>query len=179
MAYRRAPSATDASSNSCRNRYAGRSPGSGRTGSLAALAFVAVYRECAETILFTEALLIESTGRWLPVFSGALTGLVGVGVIAFAVQNAVRRLPMPVFFGVSGAMLSLLAIAFAGSGVSSFVAAGYLQPRPVAFPSVPALGIHPDVSSLLAQATLMAILLAGGLRTILDSRAHATRATRG
>lgn len=148
---------------------------SGRVWSFAGVAFLAVYRECAETILFTEALLIEAAGRQAPVFAGALFGLACVFLIAVAIQNAFKRLPMPVFFGVSGFLLSLLAIAFAGSGVSSFVAAGYLRPRPIAFPSVPMLGIHPDLTSLAVQLLLIVVLTGAAIKTYMDSR-HPQRA---
>lgn len=142
----------------------------GRVWSFAGVTFLAVYRECAETILFTEALLIEATGQTLTVFAGAVVGLIGVVVIALAIQDAFKRLPMPVFFGVSGFLLSLLAIVFAGSSVSAFVAGGYLQPRPIAFPSFPALGIHPDLSSLAVQLALVLLITAAGIKTFMDSR---------
>ncbi|MEO8499437.1 MAG: FTR1 family protein [Vicinamibacteria bacterium] len=143
---------------------------SGRVWSFAGLAFLAVYRECAETILFTEALLIEAVGHPWPVFAGALLGLCGVAVVALAVQSAFKRLPMPWFFGVSGALLSLLAVAFAGSSVTAFVAAGYLKPRPVPFPSLPLLGIHPDLSSLAVQAALVGLIAIAGMKAVRDSR---------
>jgi high-affinity iron transporter len=137
--------------------------------SFAGVAFLAVYRECAETILFTEALLIEAAGNAWPVFAGAMAGLACVFLIAVAVQNAFRLLPMPVFFGVSGFLLSLLAIAFAGSSVSAFVAAGYLRPHPISFPSVPILGIHPDLSSLAVQLALVLLMAGAALKALLDS----------
>ncbi|MBK5256836.1 MAG: FTR1 family protein [Vicinamibacteria bacterium] len=143
---------------------------SGRVWSFAGVAFLAVYRECAETILFTEALLIEAVGNAWPVVAGAASGLTCVVLIAIAVQNAFRLLPMPVFFGVSGFLLSLLAIAFAGSSVSAFVAAGYVQPHPIPFPSIPMLGIHPDLSSLAVQSALVLLLTGTGLKTYMDSR---------
>jgi high-affinity iron transporter len=143
---------------------------SGRVWSFAGVAFLAVYRECAETILFTEALLIEAVGQTASVVGGALLGVLGVVLIALAVRNAFKQLPMPLFFGVSGVLLSLLAVAFAGSSISAFVAAGYLQPHPIRFPSVPLLGIHPDLSSLLVQAALLALLAGAGMKTFRDSR---------
>ena len=143
---------------------------SGRVLSFAGVAFLAVYRECAETILFTEALLIEAVGRTLPVFAGAATGLACVFLAAVVIQNAFKRLPMPIFFGVSGFLLSLLAIAFAGSGVSAFVVAGYLRPRPIPFPSFPMLGIHPDLTSVGVQFLLVLVLASAAVKTYLDSR---------
>jgi high-affinity iron transporter len=144
--------------------------GSGRVWSFAGLAFLAVYRECAETILFTEALLIEAVGNPWPVFAGAILGLLGVVLVAIAIRNTFQRLPLPVFFGVSGFLLSLLAVAFAGSSISAFVAAGYLTPRPIAFPSFPMLGIHPDLSSLAVQGVLILLLAMAAIKTLRDSR---------
>jgi high-affinity iron transporter len=143
---------------------------SGRVWSLGGIAFLAVYRECAETILFTEALLIEAVGQTGSVFAGAMCGLAAVVLISLAAQTAFRRLPMPAFFGASGLFLSLLAIAFAGSSISAFVAAGYLTPRPVSFPSVPILGIHPDLSSLAVQGALVLLLASAAVKSFLDSR---------
>lgn len=143
---------------------------SGRVWSFAGLAFLAVYRECAETILFTEALLIESVGHPWPVFAGAVAGLLGVVLVAIAVRNTFERLPLPVFFGASGFLLSLLAVAFAGSSISAFVAAGYLTPRPITFPSFPMLGIHPDLSSVAVQGVLVLLLAIAAMKTLRNSR---------
>jgi high-affinity iron transporter len=143
---------------------------SGRVWSFAGLAFLAVYRECAETILFTEALLIEAAGNTWPVFAGALMGVLGVVLVAIAIRNAFQRLPLPLFFGTSGFLLSLLAVAFAGSSISAFVAGGYLAPRPISFPSIPMLGIHPDLSSLAVQGVLVLVLALAAMKTLRDSR---------
>jgi len=151
------------------NNQMSRGLGSGRVWSFAGIAFLAVYRECAETILFTEALLIEAVGNPWPVFAGALAGLAGVVLAALAIRNAFQRLPLPIFFGASGFLLSLLAVAFAGSSVSAFVAAGYLSPRPIAFPSFPLLGIHPDLSSLAVQGLLVLLLAIAAMKTLRDS----------
>ena len=143
---------------------------SGRVWSFAGIAFLAVYRECAETILFTEALLIEASGDIWPVFAGAIAGLAGVVLVALAIRNAFQRLPMPLFFGTSGFLLSLLAVAFAGSSMSAFVASGYLAPRPIPFPSFPMLGIHPDLTSLGVQGILVLVLAIAAMKTLRDSR---------
>jgi len=144
--------------------------GTGRVWSFAGVAFLAVYRECAETILFTEALLIEAAGNPWPVVGGAFAGLAGVVLVALAIRNAFRGLPLPIFFGASGLLLSLLAVAFAGSSISAFVAAGYLTPRPIAFPSFPMLGIHPDLSSLAVQGALVLLLAIAAVKTLRDAR---------
>ena len=67
-------------------------------------------------------------------------------------------LPLGWFFGVSSALLCILAISFAGSGLYALVASGYLSPRPVRFPEVPWLGIHPDLTSLTVQLAILLVI---------------------
>ena len=133
---------------------------------LSALSFLAVYREAAETVLFTQALVLESEAHRLQVWAGAGAGLAVVAAIAFAMERAVERLPLGPFFAVSGLLLCALAISFAGAGMYELVAAGYLPPRPVAFPEVPWMGIHPDLSALLVQVTIVAVIAGAGIMTL-------------
>src|SRR6185503_7540276 len=133
---------------------------------LSVLSFLAVYREAAETVLFTQALLLESDPQRLQVWAGAAAGLAAVAALAVAMERAVERLPLAPFFAVSGLLLCALAISFAGAGMYELVAAGYLPPRPVAFPEVPWMGIHPDLSALLVQLTIVAVIAGAGILTL-------------
>ena len=133
---------------------------------LAGLSFLAVYREAAETVLFTQALLFEAEAQRLQVWAGAAAGLAVVAALAFAMERAVERLPLGPFFAVSGLLLCGLAISFAGAGMYELVAAGYLPPRPVPFPEVPWMGIHPDLSALLVQLTIVAVIAGAGVVTL-------------
>ena len=72
-------------------------------------------------------------------------------------------LPLGWFFGVSSALLCILAISFAGSGLYALVASGYLSPRPVHFPEVPWLGIHPDLTSLTVQLAILLVIAGAGV----------------
>jgi len=133
---------------------------------LSGLAFLAVYREAAETILFTQALLLESGPHHAEVWLGAGTGLVACAVVAFVMNRTVLRLPLGPFFAVSSALLCGLAVAFAGAGMYALVAAGYLSPRPVSFPEVPWMGIHPDLTGLLVQLAIVSIIAGAGVLTL-------------
>ena len=126
---------------------------------LAGVSFLAVYREAAETVLFTQALLLDAEGRRGEVWMGAAAGLAGRR------RDRVRSWPAPrcacrigPFFAVSGALLCALAISFAGSGIYELVSAGYLPPRPVSFPEMPWMGIHPDLTGLLVQLAIVAVV---------------------
>jgi high-affinity iron transporter len=138
---------------------------------LAGLAFLAVYREAAETILFTQALLLEAGAQRLQVWGGAAAGLALVSAVAVVMTRTVVRLPLGPFFGVSSLLLCALAISFAGSGIYGLVAAGYLSPRPVSFPEIPWMGIHPDLTALLVQLAIVLVVAAAGVVTLRRSAA--------
>jgi high-affinity iron transporter len=137
-----------------------------RLALLAGLAFLAVYREAAETVLFTQALLFDAEGRRGEVWACALAGLAVVAAVALALGRAALRLPLGPFFAVSGSLLCALAISFAGSGIYGLVSAGYLPPRPVSFPEVPWMGIHPDLTSLLVQLAIVTVVAGAAVLTL-------------
>jgi high-affinity iron transporter len=133
---------------------------------LAALAFLAVYREAAETVLFTQALLLDAGGQRAQVLGGAALGTLGAVAVAWVMARSSRRLPLGPFFAISSLLLCALAIAFAGSGIHALVASGHLAPRPVRFPEVPWMGIHPDLTSLLVQLAIVTTVAVAGLLTL-------------
>jgi high-affinity iron transporter len=133
---------------------------------LASLSFLAVYREAAETVLFTQALLLEAPGRPGEVWGGAGAGLFSVIALAVLMNRTVVRLPLGPFFAVSSALMCVLAISFAGAGIYELVAAGYVRPRPVPFPEVPWMGIHPDLTALAVQLTIVTVIAVAAVVTL-------------
>ena len=133
---------------------------------LAGLSFLAVYREAAETVLFTQALLLESEGQAAQVWIGAAAGLAAVAAIAMALGRSVMKLPLGPFFAVSGALLCVLSVSFAGTGLHELVLGGYLRPRPVGFPEVSWLGVYPDLNGLLVQGAIVAVIALCALATL-------------
>ena len=133
---------------------------------LAGLSFLAVYREAAETVLFTQALLLEAPGRPSEVWGGAAAGLLAVIALAVLMNRTVVRLPLGPFFAVSSTLMCALAISFAGAGIYELVAAGYLRPRPVPFPEIPWMGIHPDLTALSVQLTIVTVIAVAAVVTL-------------
>jgi high-affinity iron transporter len=125
---------------------------------LAFVSFLATYREAAETVLFTQALMLDFRHATAQVWMGAAAGLLAVLVIAVVMNRTAVWLPLGWFFGVSSALLCILAISFAGSGLYTLVASGYLSPRPVRFPEVPWLGVYPDLTSLTVQLAILLVI---------------------
>jgi high-affinity iron transporter len=133
-----------------------------RALALAAVAFLAVYREGFETVLFYAALFATADGTATSAASiggGIVLGAVVLGIVYYVMQRYGSRLPLKPFFAVTSALLYLMAFTFAGQGVAELQEAGYLPMTPLAWmPRVPALGIFPTIQTFLAQSLLAAAL---------------------
>lgn len=134
---------------------------SGSRWALAGVAFLAVYREGFETILFYKALLTSgSTGGAVAVVAGLGVGCAGLVLIYLAINLFGMRLPLRPFFAVTGGLLYYMAFVFAGKGVAELQNAGVVGMRPVDWgPRLPALGVYPTAQSLAAQGVLLALAL--------------------
>jgi high-affinity iron transporter len=132
----------------------------GTTWSLAGIAFVAVYREIVETVLFYETLWLQSA----PAGQGAiLLGLASaallLAVLAWAIFRLSLRLPFRLFFRLNAALLLVLAVVFAGKGIAALQEAGKLPVDPIHIPRIAVLGIYPTLQSIGLQLALVALIL--------------------
>ena len=132
----------------------------GGQGTLALTAFLAVYREGAETSLMYQA-LIGSQGQTRPGLLGLITGfVVGIAVLA-AIAVIVRatsvRLPLRMFFKFTGLFLFALAVIFAGNGVFELQNAGILLTTHLAWMGngLPMAGIYPNLQAISVQGLLV------------------------
>jgi high-affinity iron transporter len=124
---------------------------------LASVAFLAVYREGFETVLFYKALAVSGgSGALVPVVAGVAVGAVLLAGVYLAINRFGVRLPLKPLFGITGALLYYIAFVFAGKGMADLQEAGVvaLTPMPGA-PRVPAMGIYPTLESLSAQGVLV------------------------
>jgi high-affinity iron transporter len=124
------------------------------------LAFIAVYREVFETILFYAAMAAQEHVEAL--VAGALTGVVALAVIAVLMLRFSQRLPIGKFFAYSSALVAVLAVVLAGKGIAALQEAGLLAVTSASWsPRVPVLGLFPTVQGITTQALTLFILLAG------------------
>jgi high-affinity iron transporter len=126
---------------------------------LFSLAFIAVYREVFETILFFTAMAAEGSVGSL--VAGGLVGCAALGAIAVAMLRFSQRLPIGKFFSYSSALVAILAVVLAGKGVAALQEAGLVSIHPLAaLPRISVLGLFPTLQGIVAQmATLLALLL--------------------
>ncbi len=133
---------------------------SGSALALVSVAFLAVYREGFETILFYKALFVAggSSGAAWPVIGGIVAGSVVLSIAYFAINRFGVRLPLKPFFGVTSAFLYYMSFVFAGKGIAELQEGGLMSTTILPWgPRMPALGIYPTVESLTLQAVLLAL----------------------
>jgi len=130
---------------------------SGSGLALSAVAFLAVYREGFETILFYKALFSSGgSAGTVPVVAGIAAGTVGLVAVYVVINQLGMRVAMKPFFAVTGVMLYYMAFVFAGKGVAELQEGGVVRLTVVeGVPRIPALGIYPTVESLALQGLLL------------------------
>ena len=127
---------------------------------LFSLAFIAVYREVFETILFFTAMAAEGSVGSLIV--GGLVGAALLAAIAIAMLRFSQRLPIGKFFGYSSALVAVLAVVLAGKGVAALQEAGLISIHPLsAIPRISMLGLFPTLQGIAVQVATFLILLGG------------------
>jgi high-affinity iron transporter len=126
------------------------------------LAFVVVYREVFETILFYAALWTQGNGAAM--LAGAGTACLALAIIAWVMLGYSRRLPIAKFFQYSSWLMAILTVVLAGKGFAALQEAGMVGIAPLSsVPRIELVGLFPTVQSIAAQ-VVMGIALFLGFR---------------
>lgn len=123
------------------------------------LAFIAVYREVFETILFYAAMWNEQDSG--AILGGLVAGIAVLAVTAFALLRFSLRLPIGKFFAISSILIAVLAVVLAGKGIAALQEAGWVAQSLVSAPRVEWLGVYPSWQSLLAQVAVVMVAVIG------------------
>lgn len=127
----------------------------GSMAGLALLAFLAVFREGAETAVFYLGMAPAIAPSELALGLGV--GLVALAVIAALILLAGVRLPLRLFFRVAGLLVYYLGFKFVGTGIHALQVAGVVPTTPIpGMVAVPLLGIFPTWQTLLPQVLMLA-----------------------
>lgn len=118
------------------------------------LGFSSVYREGFETVLFLQALVLNT--RALTVLQGVLLGLAGVTAIAMAVFWLKKKLPYKKMFIVTGVMIGAVLVAMVGSTIHIMQSVRWMPVTPLTdlqFPYWVGLwfGVFPTWQTLVGQ----------------------------
>lgn len=135
---------------------------SGSALALASVAFLAVYREGFETVLFYKALFLAGADSVFPVLAGMLLGAIALALVYYAINRWGVRIPLRPFFAFTSAFLYYMAFVFAGKGIAELQEGDVIGTTVLAWaPRFPALGVYPTLESLALQGLLLVLLAAG------------------
>jgi high-affinity iron transporter len=125
--------------------------------SLAFAAFLAVFREGAETILFYQALMAGSHDYINMIWLGLAVGAVALVVVYILIRVLSLRLPLKPFFLGTSVLLFVMSIAFTGAGIKELQEGNVIGVTMLPFSfTVDILGIYPTLETLLPQILLLA-----------------------
>ncbi len=134
----------------------------GSTFALAFTAFLSVFREGAEVVLFYQPMLSEDNAGM--VWAGFGVGCILLVFIYLAITKLSIKLPIKVFFTATSILMAIMCVSFLGSGIKE-LAEGNLFDLSLSVPGIPEndviqiFGIYPYLETLVPQLILAIILL--------------------
>ena len=138
------------------------------------VAFLAVYREGAETALFYQALFNEGASAALPITLGILVGFAVLAVVFTLFYRFGVRIPLRPFFATTSVLLYYMAFVFMGKGIRELQEGNLMSITVIpGFPHIDALGIFPSVETLLGQLLLIVLFVFALVKTFWPHRAVA------
>jgi len=128
---------------------------------LAAFAFLVVFREAIESILFLKAIELEvDQGNRASIALGVLTALALIFLIAFLWLKYTQRIPVKQLFKYGSIMISVLVIIIIGKGIHSLQESGLFTVHPFHFNITnDLLGIYPTAETMIAQSVLLLFII--------------------
>lgn len=146
-------------------------------GSIFALgftAFLAVFREGAEVILFYQPIIADAEkGEGVGfVWLGVLAAVVALVIVFIAIRFFSIKLPLKPFFMATSILMAIMAIAFLGSGIKELIEGGLLDKINIYIPGLTPLiekiptndvldifGIYPHTETIIPQFILLVVFI--------------------
>ncbi len=128
----------------------------GNAFTLGMVAFLSVYREGFETVLFYKALYLyagEGTGGIIP---GFLAGCVLLALLFYVINKLGLKVPIKWFFGFTSVLLYFMAFTFMGKGLHELQMGEALSLSVANFaPEISWLGMYPTWETFIGQGILL------------------------
>jgi len=129
----------------------------GSAFTLSLVAFLSVYREGFETVLFYKALYLYAGDTSAGIIPGFLAGSVVLMIVFYLINKLGVRIPIKWFFVVTSVFLYLLAFIFMGKGLHELQMGNQLSINLASFmPEIPWLGMYPTWETFIGQMVLIA-----------------------
>ncbi|MEZ4404264.1 MAG: efflux RND transporter permease subunit [Kofleriaceae bacterium] len=122
------------------------------------MAFVAVFREVFEVVLFLRAIQLSAGDADAAIALGVVTGSILCVALVLAFRLLRGRIRPGTVLNGAGALLCALALVLAGKGVRSLQEAGVLAVRAIDVPRVDLLGLYPTIETVAAQLLVAAAI---------------------
>jgi high-affinity iron transporter len=137
--------------------------GKGSTYALVFAAFLAVYREGAETVLFYLAMYSGAEASETQMITlGMVVGAVALVGIFIVVRYGSVKIPLKPFFIGTSILMYYLAFVFAGNGINELQAGNAVGITNINIPAVEFMGIYPTLETVSLQGLLI-LAAVGGL----------------
>lgn len=141
---------------------------------VAALAFFAVFREGAETVLFINALATTEGGWSAGLFAGLAAATAGLVVLFYFINLIAQRIPLRPLFIATSAFLFAMAIKFIGEAVQEFQEQALLPVTQIKGGSfLETLGLNPTAEALSLQ--FLVVLFALATYSVVQRNTRLTR----
>lgn len=132
--------------------------GAGTVWTLTLVAFISVYREMFETILFYQALWTQVTEATQPyLLYGLLAALAALAVVCVLIFRLGMRLPLGLFFKATSLVLLVLSVILLGKGIAALQEAGLINATYIGLPTLEWIGFFPTLQGALAQAAAVVL----------------------
>lgn len=141
---------------------------------VAGLAFLAVFREGAETVLFVHALAKTSGGWSMELASGLAAAAVLLIGCYFIIQTLTDRLPLRPVFIATSFFLFVMALKFIGQALQEFQELALVPYHDLGAGWLETLGLNPTAEALGAQVAVIVFALLTLL--VLQRRAQESQA---
>jgi high-affinity iron transporter len=128
----------------------------GSAFTLGGVAFLSVYREGFETVLFYKALYLYAGSGTGGIIPGFLAGCVVLGLVYYLINQLGVKVPIKWFFAFTSVFLYYMAFTFMGKGLHELQMGQALSMTPAPFaPEISWLGMYPTWETMIGQGILV------------------------
>lgn len=151
----------------------------GTDWAVAMLAFLAVFREGAETVLFVSAVAAKE-GWTAGLFAGLVVGAAALAVLFYFINMIAQRLPLRPVFTITSALLFVIGVKFIGDALVEFQ-----EQQIIPFTEIKSLtwlhsiGLNPTAEALSIQFLVILAALAAYSVVLRDNRLTREFASKG
>lgn len=139
-----------------------------------ALAFFAVFREGAETVLFINALAVTEGGWSVGLFAGLAAATAALMVLFYFINLIARKIPLRPLFIITSAFLFAMSIKFIGEAIQEFQEQAIIPVTELkGFGWLQSIGLNASLEAVSAQ--LLVILFALATFSIVQRNARLVR----